>query len=75
MADSTLTRMDSALRKQQRALAELIDIALHAVRESGDWRALDHHATIRDPYKTQRHAVRARFDTRDMAPGGTVRTA
>ena len=36
MADSTLTRMDSALRKQQRALAELIDIALHAVRESGD---------------------------------------
>jgi len=36
MADSTLTRMDSALRKQQRALAELIDIALHAVRESGE---------------------------------------
>ena len=36
MADSTLMRMDSALRKQQRALAELIDIALHAVRESGE---------------------------------------
>ena len=36
MSDSTLMRMDAALRKQQRALAELIDIALHAVRESGD---------------------------------------
>jgi hypothetical protein len=35
MADSTLMRMDSALRKQQRALMELIDIVLHAVRESG----------------------------------------
>jgi hypothetical protein len=29
-------RMESALRKQQQALAELIDIALHAVHESSD---------------------------------------
>jgi hypothetical protein len=29
-------RMESALRKQQQTLAELIDIALHAVRESND---------------------------------------
>lgn len=36
MADSNLMRMESALRKQQTALAELIDIALHAVRESSD---------------------------------------
>jgi len=36
MADSNLMRMESALRKQQKALAELIDIALHAVRESSD---------------------------------------
>lgn len=36
MADSNLMRMESALRKQQQALTELIDIALHAVRESGD---------------------------------------
>ena len=36
MADSNLMRMESALRKQQQTLTELIDIALHAVRESGD---------------------------------------
>jgi hypothetical protein len=36
MADSNLMRMESALRKQQQALTELIDIALHAVHESGD---------------------------------------
>ena len=36
MADSNLMRMESALHKQQLALAELIDIALHAVRESSD---------------------------------------
>ena len=36
MADSNLMRMESALLKQQMALAELIDIALHAVRESTD---------------------------------------
>ena len=36
MTDSNLMRMESMLRKQQNALAELIDIALHAVRESGD---------------------------------------
>ena len=36
MADSNLMRMESALRKQQQTLTELIDIALHAVRESGN---------------------------------------
>ena len=36
MADSNLMRMESALRKQQQALTELIEIALQAVRESGD---------------------------------------
>jgi hypothetical protein len=36
MTDSNLQQMESALRKQQQTLTELIDIALHAVRESGD---------------------------------------
>jgi hypothetical protein len=36
MQDPTLTRIESALRQQQDALAELIEIALSAVKESGD---------------------------------------
>jgi hypothetical protein len=36
MTDSNLQQMETALRKQQQTLTELIDIALHAVRESGD---------------------------------------
>jgi cell division septation protein DedD len=40
-------RMDSALRKQQRALAELIDIALHAVRESGETSVTAMHLQMR----------------------------
>jgi hypothetical protein len=36
MQDSSLTRIESSLRQQQEALAELIEIALSAVKESGD---------------------------------------
>jgi hypothetical protein len=36
MTDSNLQQMELALRKQQQTLTELIEIALHAVRESGD---------------------------------------
>ncbi len=36
MQDPSLTRIESALRQQQNALAELIEIALAAVKESGD---------------------------------------
>ena len=36
MEDSSLIRIESSLRQQQDALAELIEIALSAVKESGD---------------------------------------
>jgi hypothetical protein len=36
MEDASLARIESSLRLQQEALAELIDIALTAVKESGD---------------------------------------
>jgi hypothetical protein len=36
MADSSLTRMESALRRQQQALLELIHMQLDAIRESTD---------------------------------------
>lgn len=36
MQDSSLTRIESSLRQQQDALAELIEIAMSAVKESGD---------------------------------------
>ena len=36
MEDSSLVRIESSLRQQQDALAELIEIALSAVKESGD---------------------------------------
>ena len=47
MADSNLMRTESALRKQQTALAELIDIALHAVRESADTSVAAMHVQTR----------------------------
>lgn len=36
MADTALTRMESALRKQQQALLELVNMQLDALRESND---------------------------------------
>ena len=36
MADQKLMQMELALRRQQAALAELIEIALHGIRESHD---------------------------------------
>jgi len=36
MADQTLARIESSLHQQQQALTELIEIALLAVKESGD---------------------------------------
>jgi hypothetical protein len=36
MQDSSLARLESSLRQQQDALADLIEIALSAVKESGD---------------------------------------
>ena len=36
MADTSLTRMESALRNQQQALLELIHMQLDAIRESND---------------------------------------
>ena len=36
MQDSALDRIESSLRQQRDALAELIEIALSAVKESGD---------------------------------------
>ena len=36
MQDPSLTRIESSLRQQQDALAELIEIAISAVKESGD---------------------------------------
>lgn len=47
MTDPNVMRMESALRKQQRALTELIDIALHAVRESGDTSVTGMHLQTR----------------------------
>jgi len=47
MADSNLTRMEAALRKQQEVLAGLIDIALHAVRESSDTSVAAMHVQTR----------------------------
>jgi hypothetical protein len=36
MQDSSLARLEASLRQQQDALADLIEIALSAVKESGD---------------------------------------
>ena len=36
MVDTSLTRMESALRRQQQALLELIHMQLDAIRESND---------------------------------------
>ena len=36
MTDATLSRIESSLRLQHEALAELIEIALFALKESGD---------------------------------------
>ena len=36
MADTLLTHMESALRKQQQALLELIHMQMDAIRESND---------------------------------------
>ena len=47
MTESTLARMELALRKQQSALAELLDIALQAVRESGDTSVTAMHLQVR----------------------------
>ena len=47
MADSNLTRMESALCKQQKVLTELIDIALQAVRESADTSVAAMHVQTR----------------------------
>jgi len=68
MTESNLKGMESALRKQQQTLAELIDIALHAVRESGDTSVTAMHLQPR----LQALADSLRPSARDSAAVGHV---
>ena len=47
MEDTSLARIQLSLRQQQDALAELIEIALSAVKESGDSSVSAIHLTTR----------------------------
>lgn len=47
MADPTLARMESALRRQHQVLSELIEIALMAVKESADSSVSSMHLNTR----------------------------
>ena len=47
MADQKLLQLESALRKQQMALVELIDIMSHGLRESNDTSVAAVHALTR----------------------------